>query len=75
MSPNIDEDKGPTPIVCGEGIGIYEHNNNFNLRIRCHDISENIYKFIHFNIEDDTLKLKDKFIDINVNVPHSIYLG
>ncbi len=75
MSPNIDEDKGPIAIVRGEGIRICEHNENFNLRVRCHDISENIYKFIHFNIEDDTLKLKDKFIDIYANVPHSFSLA
>jgi len=28
MSPNIDEDKGPIPIVRGEGIGICEHKEN-----------------------------------------------
>ena len=33
------------------------------------------YKFIHFNIEGGTLKLKDKFIDIYGNVPLSFSLG
>ena len=33
------------------------------------------YKFIHFNIEGDTLKLKDKFIDIDANVALSLSLG
>ena len=33
------------------------------------------YKFIYFNIEGDTLKLNDKFIDIYANVPLSLALG
>ena len=33
------------------------------------------YKFIPFNIEGDTLKLNDKFIDIYANVPLSLALG
>ena len=33
------------------------------------------YKFIHFNVDGDTLKLNDKFIYIYVNVPLSLALG
>jgi len=42
MSPNIDDERGPKPMVLGEGIGIYEHKQNFNLGKRCHDNNENI---------------------------------
>ena len=48
MSPNIDDERGPIPMVLGEGIGTYEHNQNFNLGKRCHDNNENIslYRYL-----------------------------
>ena len=58
MSPKIDDERGPIPMVLGEGNGICEHNQNFNLRKMCHDL----------------IMITYKFIDIYANVPLSMAL-
>ena len=59
MSPNIDDERGPIPMVLGKGIETYEHKQNFNLGKMCHDNNNWTYTFI----------------DIYANVPISMALG
>ena len=59
MSRKIDDERGPIPMVLGDGIETYEHKQNFNLEKMCHVNNKNI----------------QTFIDIYANVPLSMALG
>ena len=77
MSPNIDDERGPIPMVLGEGIVTYEQNQNFNLGKRCHDNNENIkvYRYLckctSFNgpklTLESTIKSRSSNIWVNCN--------